>query len=570
MRISTFPRPGYPIGPALLAPFLAGTFRISGLPYSDLGASIWSKKKPLECKAIGKSLASKIAARLPAIIAQLGPTMIAPSNGPLSVFDLQLDARTWGVLYHETKTIKNRDLSKFTIEKVIELLNSRPELILDLLTSIEGFVAAGGRANQELLGKDGEALRLATYEVLSERPGLASKFTDVLVPALPPGVQWSDLNGPDRSIAAIKAAGLSEPKTWAKQSIAQIAELEGVGAIPLSELVGSILEAQTRILNSAGLSPEQEVESAKKLIVDIGTQTALRRGMLRRNFPKFPTDATLFDLQIVPRTEGILQRAGIHGLDALGKLTLAQMLAWRGCGPTSIVNLLENQIRLWNIRGIGGSAQQKKSRQEPVRKAELREDIAKILAGLKTDSDALNASNTDPRLGRMIKSISPESADLRALTQLKLKDFPLDRVNQLMVLRDTIAQFKTQTLEEEILDLLVIAPNQDKEQYRVMIARFYGFGETKKMTLQAVGSKTSHSRERVRQVCSPTRMSRFEHRVYAPALDRIIQVIHELAPAAWGKMLLSLKERKLLKDKIPLSTITRFAKLLDREFDLKI
>lgn len=140
MPLSRYPRPGYPIAPSVLAPLLDATVPTVALQLSELDASAWDKFSVNQCYRFAAIL-KKYLERRKYSVAFLGRKRLTSSRKCITVEQLELTPRSYNCLHNVSLAGRRYGIASLSIEEVLAIPAFGIMSLLDVLTSIEGFLA---------------------------------------------------------------------------------------------------------------------------------------------------------------------------------------------------------------------------------------------------------------------------------------------------------------------------------------------------------------------------------------------------------------------------------------------
>ncbi len=140
MTLSRYPRPGYPIAPSVLAPLLEASIPTVALQLSELDASVWGKFSVNQCYRFGAILKEHLERRKYSL-ALVGRKRLTTSRKHIAVEQLELTFRSYNCLSKVSLAGRRYGIASLSIEEVLAIPAFGIMSLLDVLTSIEGFLA---------------------------------------------------------------------------------------------------------------------------------------------------------------------------------------------------------------------------------------------------------------------------------------------------------------------------------------------------------------------------------------------------------------------------------------------
>ena len=298
------------------------------------------------------------------------------------------------------------------------------------------------------------------------------------------------------------------------------------------------------------LSAEAVAQLADLVVERVNTGCA-RRVFQDTQFPTPPDGISLNDLHLEHRTHLCLSREGFDkNLASLGQLTIGELLEMRAFGPRCLVDLLsalETILAHRTIAAPGLTA------------------AAERLASLKA---AAQIHASDPRFGKLIRSIDVEAATVADLARRLLDDahVPPDpgfAARQVEKLCDAIERAATLTLEEELIGIFATGI---ADRNREILLGYYGWIDGKRHTLSEIGDRFGITRERTRQICAKlTRRHGDLSAAFAPVMKQALAFIEDRTPCSVRQIETDLLEQGFTGIGMEVEGILDSAKLLERE-----
>lgn len=257
---------------------------------------------------------------------------------------------------------------------------------------------------------------------------------------------------------------------------------------------------------------EHVVNEVRHLITHLPPELAAQR------LPMLPGGMTLDDLDLETRTYRSLARAGYaHSPEALGLLTIRDVLRLRGFGAKCLVDLL---VTLECIGSVGAA-----SAESP----QLTPDWMARVTALEAFS---RVSCRDPRLGLLMRGLLSNWTDILGnfVAQIPRMDPRYLRavsgaVDKLLC---RLQEASSYTLERELFD--IIGSVTAGLRNRGLIALLWGWDGLGGTTLEAAGQAYGLTRERVRQIAAKAEGRLSQLPVFAPSLGKARDVLISRSP----------------------------------------
>lgn len=333
----------------------------------------------------------------------------------------------------------------------------------------------------------------------------------------------------------------------------------------LGEALVVLLPAQTRTAtmqyfrdlgeDAWNIFPESVCISLGKALIQVvgppqGLDDCIREQMI--SVPDDMQGLPIGDLELEPRTSNALQRSGLKGeLGLLHGTSIGDMLEIRFFGIKCLVDLLAS------LEGVGVlcvSAETDFSRLFEAKDLSLRTvcqelTIQAVLA--EEQESILSIRKDDPRFGRLLKAIPPSAAG-----ELKQKvDFLVKRgrdprdpekaAKNIELLRLKAVGCVGMTLEEELFEIIQSVAGNLK-RFDLVVSRL-GWDGLGVKTLQDVANDNELTRQRVQQIEAVV-INRLTNRsVYAPVLDRALEMLLGNIPCLAESIETSLREGNITK-----------------------
>ncbi len=514
MAYSRYPREGHRLAPATLREMLlqpipkmyerrGGT---KGMTLADLDESAWALFDRQTCLQLAREVVAAMgrAARAPLLIGDR-PLPTLPEGVTLA--DLELEVRTVNCLVAAGIHERPQDFNGMTIDGLLNLRGFWSKSLVDLLTAMEYVI-----------------------DHPQTRPAPREENRIALKPAHAPN-RYPRVN--HRIAPSLLRPLLEEP---IPSHLAQGTPLAGARLADLDETAWKCL------------SPEAIAELAGMVVsrVSAGVST---RDIQRLRLPALPAGLRLDDLRLENRTHNCLKRLGFaRNMQRLGTMTIGGLMQAPAFGAKCLVDLL-TAVETLADRGqhIGAAL------------VEHARELAQ-----QPEASAIHFS--DPRLGRLLRSMDSESSTVGELVErirrreLDLTE-PFRLAEGLGQLVERVRRFQELPVEEELKD--VFAPMAN-ERDRQILASYHNWDGEGGRTLDYLGRKHGLSRERIRQVCMRC-IKRVRHLpIFAPVLDRSLRFLAARLPAETGTLERALREAGLSRHGLSIAAIEEAAGFFSR------
>ncbi len=380
------------------------------------------------------------------------------------------------------------------------------------------------------------------------------------LPAPPPSLDLTDLALENRTHNCLKYLGADRDlQLLGLFTIKNLLATKNFGIKSLVDLLTTLefVGTQDWAGQSSGkrLEPDSDTLSAK----DIRNILESRCNPLefrQRRLPPLPDNLNLKKLDLRNRTYNCLENAGfIERPGALSEQSIAALFSLKSFGKHTFFDLLGVlEPYFYSPEGV--------EEQKPDAALGLLTE-ARLLANMSAAEVILP---DDPRLGRLLRAISPDAQNaLEAAESLTRGSFvprnpstTLANIRRLSEEIETLTQMK---LEDELNSILVKAKPRDAE----MFSRRYGLDGDVTNTLQEIGIRFGMTRERVRQICDKVGQFFSGSSPFVPATDRALDLVVKRLPAIADEI-----EQEFVKDGIAnkmfrLEALQSAAQLLQRE-----
>lgn len=302
------------------------------------------------------------------------------------------------------------------------------------------------------------------------------------------------------------------------------------------------------------------------------------RNIHRRRLPTVPSVLSPADLHISARTRHCLDRLFLEkcitSLSDLSRMTVGDLLECDRLGRKSLLNLLGALATfLPELPGTVLDGQPRSLSSELTRCAERLRDLrfARLIRCddlrfgryLKPLWVFANSAKSDPHL--------PLSSDLHTVAHRivgRERDTdPDEAVAAIKKARMSISAGLRLPLEKELLQLVACSV---KSRRVSIFLQYYGWDGGGGATLQAVGDRHRLTRERVRQIVSPSADLLRRARPFTPVLDHVLAVLDKRLPLREVDAIRLLLRRKLLSGPFQLDGVMTAAELLGRPLSFDV
>lgn len=241
MPITSYPRPGHPIAPSVLRPYLNVASPISGKRLCDLDDKIWQATPGVAVEELGRAVVKRLLLKLQQIKQEMGATPVGRSDRLLLVDDLELEIRTYNCLSKTEIDQRSGGLNALTIGQALRLRCFGVKSLVDLLTSIEGASLSGREIDRKRTSRRRiRRSRTVPHDLRRFADGgtVPKKFRDLLLPPIQSGLRLTDLGLRNRTVNALRCEGYgNKPERLGKLTVADALQFRGIGLNSLLDLV---------------------------------------------------------------------------------------------------------------------------------------------------------------------------------------------------------------------------------------------------------------------------------------------------------------------------------------------
>jgi hypothetical protein len=560
MPISSYPRPGHPIAPSLLAPFLRKKAPKVGIRFSELDATAWKRFEEVKCRKLGCLLIEHLASQVDDIKTLVGSQSISPVAANVTLEQLDIEVRTFNCLDRINIDAQPGGLANLTVENALRIHGFGIKSLVDLLTSVEASMRirsyAAARPENHSQSSHSVAPK-GCCDVIRRSGFVPVSLADLHVPTPPRGVKLEQLGLRRRTFNALKDAGYRRnPRKLGELTLRQAIQLSNFGAESLCDLIEAIERIEhTRYPLFYGLAAKRD--ECRILLDLIREKKPTPESVLTSNIPPLPPGIQFVDLCVQRRTRNILVRERIdRNLSRLAEMTVGGLIDLRGFGKVCIVDLLENVCRIREAAGYVAHGET-----SVVREVVTAIDEICSVPGIS------HVDQSDPRLGRLLRNVDASIPTIGNLAQCSERLSMLCRSEALNDLRKAVQKCAQQTIETELVDLIISSHAQPRNKR--LVEEYYGFYGQPLVTLQVIGDKYKVSRERIRQICAPTKIVKLPRSPFAPAIDSALSLIRDNMPAPSSILEEQLVEQRIIKEGTTLHSVKRVALFLRREVEFE-
>ena len=560
MPISRYPRRGHPIAPSMLSPLLRCKAKKVGVCLADLDANSWDRFGESMCQALGRTVVQRLSSQASEIVARFGSRRVAPPGSSLKRCQLELEVRTYNCLGNIDVDEREDGIASLTIRDVLSIHAFGVKSLVDLLTSVEAAL----RAQHAQHGKpdpSGDSARPfhsgrlpeGTCDLLRRSGFIPTSLADTKIPSLPRGTKLQDLKLRVRTENALAKAGFQRNlNAIGELTLRHAIEIPAFGTESLCDLLEAI-ERHERARYPLFASAREQRDEARILLELIEASSKVPECVWKSSVPPLPNGVHVDELGLRSRTHNVLVREGLaDNLEELAKYTIRELSELRGFGRFCTVDLLEKISRIRESMGYTKPASNSAFRR-----------VDKALEQICSLPEVANADQSDPRLGRLLRRLhakSPTIGDLRSQAeQLAI----LGRTQEVIGLRDEVQRCCSLSVESELLDILL--SKNAAERNKQVISDYYGFGGSPLVTLEVLGTRYKLTRERIRQICAPTKLAKLPLAPFAPALDSAMSLIKDSLPESAKKLEKELESQGLIRNGTTLDGLKRIAHVLRRD-----
>ncbi|MBI4580672.1 MAG: hypothetical protein HY718_13270 [Planctomycetes bacterium] len=269
-----------------------------------------------------------------------------------------------------------------------------------------------------------------------------------------------------------------------------------------------------------------------------------------QRLPDVPPWATLDTLGLRAKTLNRLRPLGIGTAGRrLSQFTVADLQRLPAFGSRSLLDLLACLERSYRRR-----RPQKDPDAEQCPAGDLADRLESSLGGWKVDED-------DPRLGALLRDAGFRSTG-RLLRHLRRRSaIPSELADDVQTLIEKVERLSHLTLEAEAVAMLA-RWYHSRTRVEELVRAYYGFGRPPAATLKELGEQCQLTRERIRQICSPTWLKRQGPRLYLPRFRTVWQMVQRQTSRPSVEIEAELRQAGLIERGTRVFGIIRYARAL--------
>lgn len=399
--------------------------------------------------------------------------------------------------------------------------------------------------------------------VIRERIGLE------FLPPPPQGLKLSDLDLEVRTVNCLITLGIQEDlQLIGRLNINLLMATRNFGVKSLVDLLTTLEHVGSQewtpdlldqVRQQSDLRPREVINGEDIRIVREchRRKSSIPIQIRSRRLPQVPENLRLHKSDLRNRTYNCLERSGfIQRPQDLGGQTIDALLSLPTFGRESLVDLLtmlEPHIGVLEI----DERQRDEAANELVVEAKLLEEMG--------SADLISAH--DPRLGQLLRSISPEAQNAleaaeRLLNGSHAPRDPAGVARSIRQFREQVEALTRITLEDELMSLLVgVRSSRNAE----IFARRFGFDGREDATLQELGHEYGMTRERIRQICDGVERIVHIGRPFLPIFDKALDSVVKNLPGIASEIEAQFESQGIAKRPFRLESLQRIAKLLGRD-----
>jgi Sigma-70, region 4 len=544
--ISHYPRPDHCIAPQTLheilnvrvSQYLTG---VSGLAHDtklcDLDETTWNRVDRWNCHTLGDIVVACVSDSKTALLERLGNRLLPTPPVNVALDDLELETRTYNCL-KQRFSVDLRPLGRYTIKDVLSISSFSIKSLVDLLTSVESYIAQ--KDSISISPDHRAAARYYVAQLCNRYPFLRRKLQASL----------------DFQLAQYE--GSSDKEMWVRNARAAF---------------------DTKVKNELLSPPELPLwPTTDQPAFDFPIEEGFEDDSEKSGQPSITMktnlhhDPRLGDVLSSVSDETSAFQTAAHAVVALmhsnfdPHIAKEQLKRMRGCIQVfyQVVTILEQL-----------ADQVEPGHSLPL---QLNAELTYEAQQIKVVWGAAAIQCNDPRLGPILRplfaTINPDAETLGDLMDsiiTRTYDPPLvnELLKQVREFRQYISVLSQVPLEDEFFGFVNISHSGTiSERNEEVIARRYGWDGQEGGTLQAIADEFDISRERVRQICQPveeTFNTFAAKKPFAPVLDRVLSFVVQHAPLTVSDMEAKLANTGLTKAPLHVKGLLRMAECLGRE-----
>ncbi len=586
MAISTYPRPKHPIAPCTLAAYLRrvapGRPGEDAVWLCDLDATAWERFSEAACRRFAERVVQEAARQIMHIRAEMAAEPLPPVPNGTRLPDLQLEVRTFNRLHALWQGRPMGGFAGLTIGDVLGLRAFGTRCLVDLLTSMESFglgvtvrSAASPLSSECSIGPSSEPAMDRSAGALAPvvprqwdgrvdgRGPIPSAVLNCVLPPALPRLPLEDAGLGRRTRKVLQRCGFQELGQLAGIAVSELLDLPGFGVSCLTDLVAVAHEHAPAGGPPAAPARPQMCPDVERLLRPTRHLRRMPEHILGSPIPPLPPGVQLRHLGLQPSTRNRLIRAGLwEDPEALADLTLRDLLTLDRFGPARLVDLLEcigrarGAANCTDVRGPQVQAGPNSSRRYSM--AEVRS----LLASLEATPGIGSLGRGDPRLASWLKAVDPDLETVGELCRVSDRFLATRDIARIVAFCRQVEQWTRDDYQTELLSV-VLGKRCGPRNEAIAKALFCLEGRPT-ATLDSVGREYGLTRERVRQICSPSRWNPNAPPPFAPVLDRLLAAVEARIPCLAAPLEAQLVGQGRLNRGAALDGVLRAAKVLRR------
>lgn len=316
-----------------------------------------------------------------------------------------------------------------------------------------------------------------------------------------------------------------------------------------------------------------------ELLIEILRKYRLPSRYSALRFTSLPQNLPLESLRLSNRTLRALRRAKFKMLSDLNGCSLRHLLSIEGFGTTCLYDLLTTTTPLIKTFAENDSLAQNIDDRSEIEQSEHAERqqlifqrLRRLAMRLRRQRWASLLLTDDPRLGRELLTLDPHSNSLKELACRILEEKFDSRDAEMLIkslrqLDKKVKTFRSLPLDEELKQISLAVTN---ERAFKLIAKRYGWDGGPGATLQETGESLGITRERVRQIEADFKKKLIPRTVFAPALERVLNVVQKQTFSSAETFEEFLLSKKLVSRRMSVQGVLNAADLFGRPISLSV
>lgn len=605
MPLSKFPRPGFPIVPSLLAPYLDRKERRVGR-LGDLDSTVWQRFSDKICREVAEVAVKELERLLTSKKRNLRGLKLPMAMRPMRLDDLELQFRTKSRLEALGITRFPDDLIDVTIGGLLDIPYFGVTSIVDFLTSLE-------HAEKNLEASSANSSRCLPSnlrQLVSKSQGFPQQLLDHWLPQPHETLTLSQLPLSVRTFNALaKANFMNRIRELCQFRAEAVLKIRGFGVgclinlveglyatgattnVPVDDMAEKCTSSGSPRSNANGSSHLSVPRNIRRTIEDEGL---LPLSVQRSRLPRDLLDVRLSNIGLKTRTFQILKRAGLtDNPDRLAAMTVAEIFRLPGCGVESLIDLVECLYRSGDKKKLeftGDHSEQTESNIQRREPAVVPSDLRKLVR----DKGKIPFGFLGCRLPHLPRECSIADLQLpwRAFHSLRsagLTDDPttlasttigelleLDGIgpHNLCDIVEACHRFSSQPSSSaacavESFDRLVLrtlVPSGMKRDTAI-VSEFLGLCGKSIKTLEQVGQQFKMTRERVRQIYQ-RHIDDLQGLASKPTWKAVLARLNSLLPCTSKSAAKSLQQEQLIEPGTSLDAVLKVIQLAEENLDV--